>query len=74
MEIAKGISPKLCDSSIVARVSYTHRLSNIFGPISDVDSEEENSTQEKSTLISLNTPLEGDCSLELLDFNTPEGK
>lgn len=22
----------------------------------------------------MNTPLEGDCSLELLDFNTPEGK
>lgn len=44
MEIAKGISPKLCDSSIVAKISYTQRYSNIFGPISDVDSEEEKST------------------------------
>lgn len=71
--IARKISKKLAERVMVAKVIYTNRYSNFFGKIVDCDEFEE-SENEKGQLIDLLTFLEGDCSLELLDFQTPEGK
>ncbi len=72
--IARNISKKLAKRSVVARVTYKQRYSNYFGKVIDCDEEHVENQEEKAELIDLNTCLEGDCSLELLDFETKEGK
>lgn len=48
-------------------------MSNYYGKVVDCDEEEEEE-MNKEELLDLNLFLEGDCSLELLDFNSDEGK
>ena len=76
LSIARSISKKLALKVCVARVTYTNRLSNYFGKIVDCDEEEEEVEGQnlKSELVDLNLFLEGDCNLELLDFESKEGK
>lgn len=76
LSIARGISKKLAMRVCVAKVTYTNRYSNYFGKIVDCDEEEENEEEKnlKSELMDLGLFLEGDCKLELLDFDSKEGK
>lgn len=66
MSIASGISKKLVEAAVVAKVSYSKRLDFKFskGCVS-AEIEEENSPkkEEDGELIDLTRPLEGDCTL-----------
>lgn len=65
---------------MVAKVKYTNRIPLEFvqGEIIDTDKEEHTSSSstnsEKPEIWDLNRPLEGDCTLELLNFDDPVGK
>lgn len=75
LSIAKKISKKLALQAMVARVTYSNRHSKFFEKVKECEAEDhEHFKSEKGELVSLNTPLEGDCKLELLDFGTEEGK
>lgn len=74
MEIAMKISKKLAERVVVARIQYTNKDAGFFSGITDCDDMEANNAEGAKELIDLNSPLEGDCSLELLGFETPEGQ
>mmetsp|Transcript_2539 Transcript_2539/g.8516 ORF Transcript_2539/g.8516 Transcript_2539/m.8516 type:complete len:786 (+) Transcript_2539:374-2731(+) len=80
LDVAKAISKKLANSSCVARVTYavTPQATSSLAVVHDDDAEEEEEARDagadKSLLWDLARPLEGDCSLELFDFESKEGK
>ncbi len=77
LEIATKISKKLAEKIVVARVKYTKRDVSFFSNIVDCDEEKAECSDKKEDtfeMIDLNTPLEGDCNIELLTFDDPEGK
>lgn len=74
MEIAMKISKKLAERVIVARIQYTSKDAGFFSGITDCDDMETHEAEGTKELIDLNAPLEGDCTLELLGFETPEGQ
>lgn len=78
LDIAKMISRSLAENALVARVKYVNRDQGVFEGLVDCDEEEasneKNQTEQAAQLWDLNLPLEGDCHLELLDFNNEEGK
>lgn len=58
----------------MARITYTNRYNDFFGNTIDCDDEEEEDNKEsQSILLDLNNYLEGDCKMEILDFESPEG-
>ena len=73
-KVAEQISKQLAKKACVARITYTNRHSDFFGNAVDCDDEEEQDQENKSMLLDLNNFLEGDCKIEILDFDTPEGQ
>ena len=73
LQIATNISKKLAERMMVARVKYENRDKGLGSDIVDCDAEELTEEASKSELVDLSLPLEGDCSLELLDFTSEEG-
>ena len=76
-EIAREISRSLSDRVLVAKVKYTRRLGRDFEDIVCADEEHPEEHKEPSggfELYDLNRPLEGDCEIQLLSFDDPEGK
>jgi len=66
-------SHPLATQAVVARVTYTAQPS--CAPVVAADSDGEDSGSEcEARLWDLTRPLEGDCSLELLTFDDPEGR
>ena len=85
-DIASAISVSLANNSMVARVLYSEReLLESLGKVvaADNDGEAEaasegccggHAEESKAVLWDMSRPLEGHCKLELLNFETPEGK
>lgn len=57
---------------LVARVKYTNKISHYFDKV--VECEADEGEHDENQLVGLLTPLEGDCSLELLDFSSELGR
>jgi threonyl-tRNA synthetase len=82
LDIAKSISQGLADAVVIAKVSYSSRYEEDVIIACDEDDEAAQSKIEasanesavKGELWDLNRPLVGDCSLQLLKFDDPEGK
>lgn len=77
MSIAAGISKKLAEAALVAKVSYTKRLDFKYskGCVSaEADEEHVEKKLEDGELIDMTRPLEGDCTLELLNFEDLKGR
>mmetsp|Transcript_20414 Transcript_20414/g.25351 ORF Transcript_20414/g.25351 Transcript_20414/m.25351 type:complete len:709 (-) Transcript_20414:354-2480(-) len=77
LDIAKGISKKLANAACVARVKYMNNNRSEENIIAVEDEEEEDilKNDDEGTIVwDLTRPLEDDCALELLDFNSKEGK
>ena len=74
LEIALKISKKLAEKVVVAKVRYSKKDQTFFGGITNCEDEHDNEALDTHDLVDLNTPLEGDCSLELVTFDSPEGK
>lgn len=84
-DIAKSISKKLGEESIVAKVTYVEVEANKF-QLCDIEEEEENTSSRKTdntehsgkitkTLLwDMNVPLIGNCKIEFLNFENEEGK
>ncbi|CAD2091702.1 threonine--tRNA ligase, putative [Plasmodium vinckei brucechwatti] len=74
-QIASQISKKLSENSIVAKVIY---LDDVNLNLCDIEDEEpEEKSEEKSQegiLWDLNVPLIGNCKINFLGIDTPEGK
>lgn len=73
LDVAKEISRSLAERVIVAKVKYLRKLvvDNIVCADEDHDEEQKDSEFE---LFDLFRPLEGDCELQLLTYDDPEGK
>jgi len=84
LEIASAISLTLAKSSMVARVLYSEsELLASLGKVVAADDDGEaghdsccggHAEPSKAVLWDMSRPLEGPCRLELLNFETPEGK
>ncbi|OMJ70247.1 hypothetical protein SteCoe_31813 [Stentor coeruleus] len=75
LDIAKDISRSLAERVIVAKVKFTRRLGFEDVVCADEDHEEEKKKgSSEYELYDLTRPLEGDCELQLLSFDDPEGK
>ena len=81
LDIALGISKQLAGRVCVARVTYAEELAGTALAINQFadegsgdEADDEQSDVVKPVLWDLPRPLEGDCRLELLDFESPEGK
>lgn len=75
LDIAKMISKNLAEKVVVAKIKYSNRDHSFFDNVIDCDNEEADSKHEfDSNLCDLTAPLEGDCQLELLNFDSSEGK
>ena len=76
LEIAKKISKKLAEDSIVAKVSYSKRDNLLEQGIvsADEDDHEIELSDGKFELWDMSRPLEGDCELQLVNFEDPAGK
>lgn len=60
---------------LVAEVTYTKKYSNFFDKVTECEAEDcVEGEEQESTIVGLNTPLEGDCKLSLLDFESDAGK
>lgn len=81
-DIAKKISNKLLDNVFAAKIVYTKKYDLGFGKVVSADEDEgneeiegqENKQGEQFEILDLHRPLEGDCTLELLDFEDQHGK
>lgn len=73
-EIALKISKKLAEKVIVAKVQYSKKEASFFGGITNCDDAHDFEAQESWELVDLTSPLEGDCNLELVTFDSPEGQ
>ncbi|KAH8095441.1 threonyl-tRNA aminoacylation [Aureococcus anophagefferens] len=81
LDIALGISKQLAGRVCVARVTYAEELAGTAFAINQFadegsgdEADDEAGDVVKPVLWDLPRPLEGDCRLELLDFESPEGK
>ena len=83
LDIASGISKGLAANSLVARVLYSEaellaRLGKVVAADSEETHEEESCcgghAPSHAVLWDMHRPLEGPCSLELLSFDSAEGK
>lgn len=75
LEIALKISKKLAERVVVAKIQYSKKDASFFGGITNCEDEHETNIQDtKWELLDLNSPIEGDCSLELVTFDSPEGQ
>jgi threonyl-tRNA synthetase len=84
LEIAKSISQGLADAVVIAKVLFSSKYEedNIIACDEDdeaaqskIDASNENTTPiAVGELWDLNRPLVGDCNLQLLKFDDPEGK
>jgi threonyl-tRNA synthetase len=72
LDIALGISKGLAEACVGAKIVYTNRLKN---PLSEgfVDAEDDHEAHS-GDVFDLTHRIEGDCKLELLKFETKEGK
>lgn len=74
-DIAQGISRGLFDNAIVAKVKYTRKVGELQHNVVNPEEEEEELELEAGfELVDLTRPLEGDCELQILNFDAPEGK
>lgn len=75
MDVAKKISKKLANSACVARVTYSKAVSSSLAVIiHGEDAASDTDNDSPGVLWDLQRPLEADCSLELFDFASKEGK
>eukprot|EP00933_Yihiella_yeosuensis_P061117 TRINITY_DN63949_c0_g1_i1.p1 TRINITY_DN63949_c0_g1~~TRINITY_DN63949_c0_g1_i1.p1 ORF type:complete len:906 (+),score=260.86 TRINITY_DN63949_c0_g1_i1:82-2718(+) len=79
MDIAAGISKGLADSVVVAKVMYKETIESLKQVIAadmdeDEDEEQEEDAGQQVVLWDVTRPLEGNCRLELLKFDTPQGQ
>jgi len=75
MDIAQGISPKLAEAVIVAKVIYTEPVASLQQVVAaDADDSDDEPADMSSVLWDATRPLEGSCRLELLKFDTPQGQ
>ncbi|SCM22195.1 threonine--tRNA ligase, putative [Plasmodium chabaudi chabaudi] len=74
-QIASQISKKLSENSIVAKVIYLDDVNLNLCDIEDEESEEKHEeTSQEGILWDLNVPLIGNCKINFLGIDTPEGK
>lgn len=75
-EVAKKISKKLAGASCVAKVEYDKKPSHEeeLAVVDDDDEGEQEEEEGNGVLWDMQRPLEGSCSIVLLDFHTKEGK
>jgi threonyl-tRNA synthetase len=71
--IAKGISKKLYEQCVAAKVQYANRVESPLSRCVAAEVEDEEATPGFE-VIDLNRPLEGSCRLELIMFADKEGK
>jgi threonyl-tRNA synthetase len=80
LDIAAGISKGLANNSVVAKVKYTEQsLLDRLNTVVAADEHEDNSAtaccgHSHELLWDMHRPLEGSCSLQLHNFDSPEGK
>lgn len=75
LSIARGISKNLAESCVAASVKYSKRYESPFSKgLCSAEAEEEQKEQTEFELIDLTRPLEGDCRLDLVTFDSKEGK
>lgn len=75
LTIAEGISKNLAKKSCVARVKYSRRLPGLGNVVAADEMEDEDHDEAaEAELWDMCRPLEGDCTLELLTFDSDEGK
>lgn len=75
MSIAQGISKKLADEIIVAKLIYKESVDSLKACVNaDADSDEDEDPEEQSVLWDTTRPLEGSCRMELLKIDNPEGQ
>jgi threonyl-tRNA synthetase len=77
LEIALSISKGLADNVVIAKVNYSTRYEQDTIVAVDGDEEEHEKpdpSKNVGELWDLNRPLIGDCALQLLKFDDPEGK
>lgn len=73
--IALGISKGLAEAVIGAKVVYSNRLKNpLVENIVDAEDEEDAKHRLDSHIFDLSHRLEGDCLIELLKFDSKDGK
>ena len=76
-EIARKISKKLAEETIVAKVKYSNRDNSLEKGIVAADEDEVHELELKSgefELWDMGRPLQGDCEIELVNFEDPAGK
>eukprot|EP00397_Hematodinium_sp_SG-2012_P008212 GEMP01008267.1.p1 GENE.GEMP01008267.1~~GEMP01008267.1.p1 ORF type:complete len:868 (+),score=204.98 GEMP01008267.1:430-3033(+) len=80
MDIANGISKKLANDAVVAKVTYLEQLASLTQCVvadeeeSDVEVDEAHQVKDPAVTWDLTRPLEDSCNLELLKFDSPEGQ
>lgn len=85
--VAKSIFKKLPEKFVAAKISYTKKYLSDLSKIGEcVNAEEDEDAGEVEDMccghdkkksfeiVDLERPLEGDCTFELIDFESPEGK
>jgi len=81
-DIAAGIAKGLADSAVIANVTYTEPVASMQEAVAAADDDESEGEDEpgaparaaKTVQWDLKRPLEGSCKLELLKFDSDEGK
>lgn len=74
LEIALGISKSLAEKMVVAKIKYINKTDSFFSNITNCDDEGAEEANNEMELLDMNSPIEGDCMLELKPFDSPEGK
>lgn len=77
LEIAKGISKKLGEAAVAAKLIYKEPVASLQQCVAadaDDSDEEAQDGPEQVVLWDLHRPLEGSCRLELLTFDDPQGQ
>lgn len=75
LSIALGISKKLAEAALIARVTYSKRIDfKLSQGCVSAEADDHHDQKEEGELIDLTRPLEGDCMLELLTFDDGKGK
>jgi len=81
LDIANGISKGLGKAAVVAKVFYLEKIASLneigqtdWTEADDSDAEEEEAAEEEFVLWDMSRPLEGNCKLEFLKFDSTIGK
>lgn len=72
MDIAKQLSNSLPEKVVVAKVKFISKVGTLDDGL--VDPTVDKAQEDKWELYDATRPLEGDCELQLLKFDDPEGK